>query len=241
MVFFNTFTVLSTVLCIVTAAPGPAVGPVARHVSPCRPGNNIVPWDPQYNTGVIPHGIESCLAAQIGPTFLNPFYQDGPKDGLGSCWGCALTIAKELPCIATAIETEDISVLLGCGVDKPDVCNCLSCLPDSVYKYMANWCSSLEGNGIPATDEYSDNNFVDNASDSVKAFLGLLKVEELEILRDNAAADSVPAPTSPNYGGGYAGGGGLNPGLGCILGSKCGSCDCCFGLCVFGACGGVCA
>lgn len=45
----------------------------------------------------------------------------GAAAPLGSCFGCIFTVAKEVPCIYTAIKNRDPSALLQCGIGKTDV------------------------------------------------------------------------------------------------------------------------
>ncbi|KAG7137862.1 hypothetical protein HYQ45_004916 [Verticillium longisporum] len=165
----------------------------------------------------------------------------GAAAPLGSCFGCIFTVAKEVPCIYTAIKNRDPSALLQCGIGKTDICECVDCLPAALSGYVKPWCSSSEGVGVAPTTELADDNFVANADDNVKAFLGLLSPAELEALKEKAQATNPPPPqttdgglTSPNPNGNGAG-----PELGCILGSSCGGC-CCVGLCVLNSCIGGC-
>ncbi|KAL9949959.1 hypothetical protein ACHAP6_000677 [Verticillium nonalfalfae] len=165
----------------------------------------------------------------------------GATAPLGSCFGCIFTVAKEVPCIYTAIKNRDPSALLQCGIGKTDICECVDCLPAALSKYVQPWCSSSEGVGVAPTTELADDNFVANADDNVKAFLGLLSPAELDALKEKAQATNPPPPqttdgglTSPNPNGNGAG-----PELGCVLGSSCGGC-CCVGLCVFNSCVGGC-
>jgi len=77
------------------------------------------PRCPAPNGEVLSFPILTCWL--VGPTFINPIYENSTDTDLGSCWGCAVTIAKELPCIYQAIKTVSVSALLNCGVAKPDV------------------------------------------------------------------------------------------------------------------------
>ncbi len=52
---------------------------------------------------------------------MNVIYQNSTETELGSCWGCVVTIGKELPCAYDAVKTGSFSPLLNCGVDKSDV------------------------------------------------------------------------------------------------------------------------
>jgi hypothetical protein len=66
MLFLSNLAVVSTVLSLVAASPGPIV----RRGSPCKMDNNMVPWNAYYGTGVIPSGIETCLGSQRKYSFL---------------------------------------------------------------------------------------------------------------------------------------------------------------------------
>ncbi|KAM0325838.1 hypothetical protein ACHAQA_007140 [Verticillium albo-atrum] len=161
-----------------------------------------------------------------------------PEVGLGGCFGCLITVAKEVPCIYNAIKGGGFSALLQCGVGKSDICDCINCLPDALSKYVAGFCSSNEGEGVTPTLELADDNFVANADDNVKAFLGLLSPAELQALKEKAEAANPPRPeatgglTAPNP----TGNGTV---VGCVIGSDCGGC-CCVGVCVLNSCIGGC-
>ncbi|CRK16140.1 hypothetical protein BN1723_002304 [Verticillium longisporum] len=289
MKFLAHLAVAATIFGAVNA--GPVHGNQPAKDCKKKTGDHVVPWDAKYATGLIPAGLELCLAKHMGPYLLNPMYQGHPEHGHGSsghggsghggsghggvglgtpgsnngslgaspgpgstegglgaaaplggsCFGCIFTVAKEVPCIYTAIKNRDPSALLQCGIGKTDICECVDCLPAALSKYVQPWCSSSEGAGVAPTTELADDDFVANADDNVKAFLGLLSPAELEALKEKAQATNPPPPqttdgglTSPNPNGNGAG-----PELGCVLGSSCGGC-CCVGLCVFNSCVGGC-
>ncbi|KAG7107712.1 hypothetical protein HYQ44_012982 [Verticillium longisporum] len=289
MKFLAHLAVAATIFGAVNA--GPVHGNQPAKDCKKKTGDHVVPWDAKYATGLIPAGLELCLAKHMGPYLLNPMYQGHPEHGHGSsghggsghggsghggvglgtpgsnngslgaspgpgstegglgaaaplggsCFGCIFTVAKEVPCIYTAIKNRDPSALLQCGIGKTDICECVDCLPAALSKYVQPWCSSSEGAGVAPTTELADDDFVANADDNVKAFLGLLSPAELEALKEKAQATNPPPPqttdgglTSPNPNGNGAG-----PELGCILGSSCGGC-CCVGLCVLNSCIGGC-
>jgi hypothetical protein len=87
------------------------------------PDAKMTPWRS-------PRPVANTQACLVGPTFMNAIYENSTDKELGSCWGCAVTIAKELPCIYDAIKTVTPSSLLNCGVNKTDVRHCCCCLLD---------------------------------------------------------------------------------------------------------------
>ena len=58
---------------------------------------------------------------------MNAIYENSTDTELGSCWGCAVPIAKELPCIYEAIKSVRVTTLRNCGVDKSEVSTAVDC------------------------------------------------------------------------------------------------------------------
>lgn len=64
MLSFANLVVAATVVGIAAAAPEPVV--LVKHVDVyvCPSVENIVPFDANYGSGIIPSGIETCLGSQ---------------------------------------------------------------------------------------------------------------------------------------------------------------------------------
>ncbi|KAK4031652.1 hypothetical protein C8A01DRAFT_41903 [Parachaetomium inaequale] len=173
----------------------------------------VVPLHGRAGKGLLPPHMENGAILSLGPTFMNAIYENSTDTDLGSCWGCAVTIAKELPCIYEAIKTVSVSALLNCGVDKSDLCNCADCLPDAVEQYVEQFCSAKGKpkkptlkNPTAAAERIADQDI------NFQGFKGSLPKATMNDLK---AVNFCP-------------------------GSSCGSCDCCIGVCFVGECMGGC-
>jgi len=183
------------------------------HLKVAAADATIVPLDGKAGQGLLPPHLEDGAILSLGPTFMNVIYENSTDIELGSCWGCVVTIGKELPCIYEAIKTGSVKALLNCGVGKTDLCHCADCLPDAVKKFVDSFCAAK---GKPKTPSLktppAPAERIADADINFQAFKGsLLK----------STADDLEAV---NF----------------CPGSSCGGCGCCIGACLFGACAGAC-
>jgi hypothetical protein len=170
---------------------------------------------------------------------MNPIYENSTDTSLGSCWGCAVTIAKELPCIYDAIKSVSVQALLDCGVDKSDVshptprvivkreelaltcimmctqlCNCADCLPDAVQPYVNQFCQSkaMKPKKPTLKNPIAPAERIAGQDLNFQGFKGSLPKSTLD---DIKALSACP-------------------------GTSCGGCGCCVGVCAWGECLGGC-
>jgi hypothetical protein len=170
---------------------------------------------------------------------MNVIYENSTDTELGSCWGCVVTVGKELPCVYDAVKAGSFGPLLNCGVDKSDVsqcyfrflnykevptdvfstlrhiqlCNCADCLPDVVKKFVDGFC---QAKGKPKAPSLKNPPVqAERIADADLNFQGFKGSLLKSTAKDLKAVNFCP-------------------------GTSCGSCGCCVGVCVFGACGGAC-
>ncbi|CAF9927891.1 MAG: hypothetical protein HETSPECPRED_006696 [Heterodermia speciosa] len=105
-------------------------------------GLAIVPLNETATTGIVPPADEQAIL-RLGNRFANEFYANISGDGeLGSCFSCAGTILKEMPCVVKAIRDKNPRELLNCGITKADLCKCTDCLPGVVRPFVEQFCNS---------------------------------------------------------------------------------------------------
>ncbi|KAK1928063.1 hypothetical protein DB88DRAFT_508109 [Papiliotrema laurentii] len=199
-------------------------------------------WHPQYGTGLIPAAFEAAVAAELGPYMFNAMFPNTTslqaRDGsnvteLGGCFGCLATVAKELPCIYYAVKGGGFDSLTKCGVGKPDLCECVDCLPSVVSRYISGYCDSDAGNDQPVTTELVHDSFVKTPDLEAKAFLGTLTNDDVDTIKRVVTAVQPTAQPQKRD----------DQRVGCVFGSPgCSGCQgCCLGPCLFGSCIGICA
>jgi len=184
----------------------------------------------------VPPEVEEGLIYALGPRFANVFINSEKSDVHGEDLKCIIKCAgnviKLAPCIATAVATENPLALLSCGVNKGTICDCVKCLPDSVSRFVGQFCSSST---LPAsamsdnTLSYPDWIQFSQRSPYLQGFRGDLKKTVLDEARGIVA-------NKPKDGGF-----GTQDIFGFCPGTSCGGCGCCIGLCVFNGCVGACA
>jgi len=197
---------------------------------------NIVPLTKGARTGLVAPEVEEGLIYALGPRFANVFIDNAKDDhaeDLNCIFKCAGNVIKLAPCIATAVATENPLALLNCGVGKSTVCDCGKCLPDSVSKFVGQFCSSSTLPASAKGDEmlsYPDWIQFSQRAPYLQGFRGDLKKTVLDEAKGLVAANKTKN-------GGFDTQDGI---FGFCPGTICGGCGCCVGLCVLGTCAGGC-
>lgn len=167
---------------------------------------------PLIGTGLLPKHLEDGLVLSAGPRFTNALYAPDTNGSVGGCFGCLVTVAREIPCIYEAIKNKDPKDLLNCGVSKSGICDCLSCLPDSLQPYVQAFCGDGSLDNILPITAMANATFSDTDDYDIEAFLGTMPDDVVKYVQEQNEA-------------------------GCKIGQECGN-VCCIGACVSDKCVG---